>query len=408
MIKNVFEEQDNNEEKINPFKLFVDKNNNEQNINANQKEAQQFNIFDINTNQNQIKQKNKIANIFKEDEEGENEEEEEDDHIEENKLILNVENNKKKCSLNEHKENDAVIYCQECKVYMCNKCEKMHSGFLKFHHIYSLDKNINEIFTGLCLYPNHSIILEYYCKTHNQLCCAACLAKIKKKGGNGKHKDCEVYLISKIKNEKKENLKYNIKNLEDLSVRLEPSIKELKLIYEKINESKEKLKKEVQNIFTKIRNELNNREDKLLLEIDNLYFNDELIKQSEKLPKLVKNCLESGKINEKYWDDKNKVTYIINESIKIENTIKKINNVYDKIKEYNSYKKLEFDFNPKEEELKNNLLKEIQNFGSVKIIDNKGDNKNQNINLFNNNNNNNFQNPFIYNSIFYNDNLFHN
>jgi len=229
MIKNLFEDQDNNEEKI------------------NQKEAQQFNIFDINTNQNQIKQKNKIANIFKEDEEGENEEEEEDDHIEENKLILNVENNKKKCSLNEHKENDAVIYCQECKVYMCNKCEKMHSGFLKFHHIYSLDKNINEIFTGLCLYPNHSIILEYYCKTHNQLCCAACLAKIKKKGGNGKHKDCEVYLISKIKNEKKENLEYNIKNLEDLSVRLEPSIKELKLIYEKINESKEKLKKERRN-----------------------------------------------------------------------------------------------------------------------------------------------------------------
>ena len=183
MIKNLFEDQDNNEENINPFKLFVDKNNNEQNINANQKEAQQFNIFDINTNQNQIKQKNKIANIFKEDEEGENEEEE-DDHIEENKLILNVENNKKKCSLNEHKDNDAVIYCQECKVYMCNKCEKMHSGFLKFHHIYSLDKNINEIFTGLCLYPNHSIILEYYCKTHNQLCCAACLAKIKKKGRN--------------------------------------------------------------------------------------------------------------------------------------------------------------------------------------------------------------------------------
>ena len=55
-------------------------------------------------------------------------------------------------------------------------------------------------------------------------------------------------------------------------------------------------------------------------------------------------------------------------------------------------------------------MKEIQNFGSVKIIDNKGDNKNENINLFNNNNNNNnnFQNPFIYNSIFYNDNLFHN
>ena len=64
------------------------------------------------------------------------------------------------------------------------------------------------------------------------------------------------------------NLEKNVKNLEELSSKLEPSIKELKNIFEIINERKEKLKKDIQNIFTKIRTELNNREDKLFEEID--------------------------------------------------------------------------------------------------------------------------------------------
>ena len=64
------------------------------------------------------------------------------------------------------------------------------------------------------------------------------------------------------------NLEKNVKNLEELSSKLEPSIKELKNIFKIINERKEKLKKDIQNIFTKIRTELNNREDKLFEEID--------------------------------------------------------------------------------------------------------------------------------------------
>ena len=67
----------------------------------------------------------------------------------------------KKCSLDEHKDLDAEYYCQECKVSMCKKCEKVHSGFLKNHHIISLDKDIKEIFTGLCTKLNHALKLEY-------------------------------------------------------------------------------------------------------------------------------------------------------------------------------------------------------------------------------------------------------
>ena len=61
----------------------------------------------------------------------------------------------------------------------------------------------------------------------------------------------------------------------------------MKNIFEKIKEDKEKLKIDIQNTFTRIRNIINEREDQLLFDVDkqfdNLYFKEELIKQSEKL-----------------------------------------------------------------------------------------------------------------------------
>ena len=39
--------------------------------------------------------------------------------------------NYKKCSLEEEKEIDAICYCQECNIYMCNKCENAHSKLVK-------------------------------------------------------------------------------------------------------------------------------------------------------------------------------------------------------------------------------------------------------------------------------------
>ena len=68
-------------------------------------------------------------------------------------------------------------------------------------------------------------------------------------------------------------MKENIKCLEKLNKSLENSINELKKIIEKKNEEKEKIKLEVQNIFTKIRNALNEKEDELLIQIDKEYDN---------------------------------------------------------------------------------------------------------------------------------------
>ena len=73
---------------------------------------------------------------------------------------------------------------------------------------------------------------------------------------------------------------------------MEKSINELKKINEEINKNKEDLKLKIQTIFTKLRNALNEKEDKLLSDIDNeydnIYFKEEIIKESEKLPNKIK------------------------------------------------------------------------------------------------------------------------
>ena len=101
------------------------------------------------------------------------------------------------------KETNAIFYCQECSIFMCNKCLNYHDEVLDFHHKFNVnEQNINEMFSGLCKEINHNNKLNYYCKSHNTLCCAACLSKIKDKE-NGQHSNCNVCLIDEVLNEKK-------------------------------------------------------------------------------------------------------------------------------------------------------------------------------------------------------------
>ena len=146
----------------------------------------------------------------------------------------------KKCSLEEHKESNAIKFCPECRIYMCNKCDNFHSPLFKNHNTYNLNKD-EEIFTGYCREKNHTAKLNYFCKNHNQLCCSACLCKLNKMG-DGQHKDCDVCYIEDIKEEKMKKLKENIKCLEELQNKFNESIESLKKIFQSIENDKEKLK----------------------------------------------------------------------------------------------------------------------------------------------------------------------
>ena len=118
--------------------------------------------------------------------------------------------------------------------------------------------------------------------------------------------------------------------MEDLSNSFNNIFKELKEIFENVEKSKENLKLKVQNAFTKIRTALNEREDKLLADIDTLfgkrYFNEDVIKKGEKLPNKINVSLDKGKQIDKEWDTDNLASYI-NDCINIENNIKSINTI---------------------------------------------------------------------------------
>ena len=172
-----------------------------------------------------------------------------------------------KCSNKLHKEVDSISFCEQCKMFMCNKCLNYHKELFENHQLINLNKN-NEIFIDLCKKVGHEKKFEFFCKNHNELCCIGCITKIQEKG-YGQHRDCDICTIENIKEEKKNKLNENIKSLQELTNDLEKNIDNLKLILEKINKNKEELKINVQKIFTKIRTVINEREDELLLDIDN-------------------------------------------------------------------------------------------------------------------------------------------
>ena len=88
------------------------------------------------------------------------------------------------------------------------------------------------------------------------------------------------------------------------------------------------MKLNIQNTFTKIRNALNNRENELLLEVDKnfneLYCDEKILEQCEKLPNKIKLSLEKSKNIEQ---NKNELASFIHECIDIENNIEDINKI---------------------------------------------------------------------------------
>ena len=284
-----------------------------------------------------------------------------------------MEYKKIKCSSKEHEQIHANIYCRKCDIFMCKKCESIHSHLCQNHQTFLFEKDIEEIFTGFCKEKEHNDELQYFCKTHNQLCCAACIAKIQNKE-TGNHKDCDVCIIEEIKDIKKYKLNENIKKLKEFSNIIEESIN-LKRMIDTVNENKEKLKLNIQKIITKIRNELNNREDEILLAVDkefnNNYFNNEIMKDLEKLPKKVEISLEQGKKVKELDKNNNKLSFYVYNCIKIEKNINEINVIKENIKKCYNSKYLEIKFYPSEDEI-SKFLESIKSFGQLNIIKNTG------------------------------------
>ena len=163
-------------------------------------------------------------------------------------------------------------------------------------------------------------------------------------------------------------MKENISYLEELYKQIYQSINKLKEIYEQRNNNKDDLKLKIQGIFIKLSSALNEKEDRLLLDIDegynNIYFKEDLIKINEKLPNKIKKSIEKGKIIDKEWNENN-LSSLINDCINIENNIKEINIINiinDNIKKSDLNKDIKIVYNIKEEQI-NIMIDNIKNFG---------------------------------------------
>ena len=270
-----------------------------------------------------------------------------------------------KCSLKKHEEIDAISYCQDCNKYMCQKCHYHHNELFEDH-----DLNLLTKFTGLCPEENHSDNLEYFCKSHNKLCCAACISKIQSKG-NGLHKDCNVCNVEDIKEEKFQELKENIKILENLSNQFDEMIDELKSNFKKV--TKETTEAQIQNTFSKIKKSINEREEEIMSKVDDLinnHYDEMFLKEKQKydstLKKIEKSIAKSKEI-ENELNDSNKYKASINECLIIENNMPNLNKDIEKIKNEIDINKINsgIKFYPGDEESINEFTKKMKKFGDI-------------------------------------------
>ena len=100
-----------------------------------------------------------------------------------------------------------------------------------------------------------------------------------------------------------------------------------------------------------------------------LFCNEIIIKESEKLPNRIKISLEKGKSIDNDWNDNNKLSSIINNCINIEDNIKNINIINDNIKNCKINKDVKIEINLGNEEIDNFIqsIKSLGNFDLMKI-----------------------------------------
>ena len=113
-----------------------------------------------------------------------------------------------------------------------------------------------------------------------------------------------------------------------------------------------------------------------------IYIDEKIIKEGEKLPNNIKISLEKGKKINDEWNDNNNLSSLINDCINIENNIKKIREIEENVKKCNSINE-EIRIYPEEDNL-NKYFAKINNFGNIyhkgesKILQKKQKNENFN------------------------------
>ena len=108
----------------------------------------------------------------------------------------------------------------------------------------------------------------------------------------------------------------------------------------------------------------------MIIKFDELFFKEDIIKKSEKLPLYIKNLLKKGNEINDNWNNNDKLDLLINKCINIEKNIENINALNENIQKYNKQNiKIKINLEDKEKYEYEELIDYIKNIGEIYNID---------------------------------------
>ena len=155
-------------------------------------------------------------------------------------IIKKINESKQQRNLCNQHQNDAVKYCKDCELWLCNECITIHEVFNKSH---SLSEKGVPLKLKCKMHNNE--FTQFYCLQCNEEVCPFCLTKT---GKHSEHKTIKFEKLEKLGEEILSRLKF--KNYEECLKNLE-NIRE-KNIKEK-NKKIEDFQIQIQNLIEKIK-----------------------------------------------------------------------------------------------------------------------------------------------------------
>ena len=196
----------------------------------------------------------------------ETEKEKENDKEKENPNFINI-------LCNACNDKEAEFECLNCDLILCIKCKSEHQADPKFQShtikVYELNPNIT---FSQC--PYHKLIYKFFCLDDNTPLCQKC--------GESLHQKHKIRLITDINDYYIENIDKEINKGKKNVSKLESLIKDLKNLKFKLDKEKEAILKKLEKAFNDINKIILKQKDIINSQINNFF-----IKKSETIEKKI-------------------------------------------------------------------------------------------------------------------------
>ena len=176
--------------------------------------------------------------------------------------MARVEGNKL-CDSCDESSDTAVVYCTECREFLCTLCSESHKRIRRTSNhdmVCFRDKNAAKRMKPQdfhCAEPKHEEeILKFYCKTCQQLICRDCLLI--------KHKDHEHADLAAVAKHQKQELKFILEPAHDANTALGNATEESEEMIQKVQNQSRSIDDTIQYVFDELKEALEEQRSSLL------------------------------------------------------------------------------------------------------------------------------------------------